>query len=727
MTWIELGPRLALMLVVGWLPGLVWVGAFLGLHHRAWTRPRTWLWAPAPSDFHTPGLLIQLAIAPAVTWGFLTVAAFLFSPSSPVSIGAQWDATTIGTYLFVVTILGTIALAATRGRRLWGTDWRILAFIGSACFLALAPMMAINFNNPLQQWDPAFHANAVWVVLTTHDANPLAALSPMFGASAQGVFYPSLWHGFVAMFADTSTIIPTINLTSVTLVIWWIIGMAGLAQATWGDRGRTELTAIVAALTLAFPADFISMYAQWPNATSMALTPGLLAGLMLFGRGLIRALYGFGGVASLIGVATVMALGCIGVAGVHPIGFFNVCALTLVMLISNGWRLLRASAKSGNWWRIAGVGIVASAGIALVLAVFMHPTTRATSNFQRKTSWIDALFHPFAPLPPLPASPGFVLALITTVILTGIGLWSLWSGRDAIHARRASWITWTWGLFAALVFLAYAPDFGAKILVGPWYSDPRRLMGMMQAVLVLVMVAGLSEIAHRIRARWSTPVTIPEHPQTAWEAAAQWRVGETNWRRFDVDQPERNSWRVWLRGERWKQWVIAANATMLACLFVLMTGVGALDARILGMKTVYDPNNLGPAGMASEAELNFMRSADQLLTQDALILGDPANGTVYFEAMGNRRVVFPHLSIVDKNPKIRELARTFHTIGADPTVCETIRDAGITHFYAKPDSPYYQTMRSDMRPGFYGVDTSRGFHEIGRAGDAVLYEITACR
>lgn len=729
MTWIELGPRLALMLATGWIPGLVWVGAVSGFVARSGLYPRKWAWSPAPElDTHTPNFLVQLALAPAVTFGLLTVAAFVFSPSSPFGfVGMRWNATTVGTYLAGITVIGLVALGIARGRRIWGMGSRLVTFVTAGIVLAALPLTGFDLNNPLQQWDPAFHANAVWVIITGADANPLGALSPMFGASASGVFYPSVWHGFVALFATTSTVIPIINLSSIALIVWWVIGIGALAHVTWGERERTALAAIVAGLTLAFPADFISMYAQWPNATSMALTPGLLAALMVAGRRLIRALYGAEGNWALAGFVVVVLIGCLGAVGTHPIAFFNVVVLALVMMASNGWRLVRSMAHTRQWGRVGLLAAAAVAGVGIILVILVHPVTRATANFERKASWVDALFHPFTPFPPFPIAPGFAFSLLTMTVLTGIGLWVLVRDVDAATARKATWVPATWMIFAVLVFLAYAPNFGLKLLVGPWYSDPRRLMGVMQVVICLLVTAGLMHLGRLLRARLSEAEPLPDHPQTAWEAAAQWRVGETNWRRFDRLEKPRRSWKVWLRTETWKQWLVAANSSMLALVLILASAFGAIDARSLALRTVYDPDHLGPAGMANSAELNLMRSASDYLPADAVVIGDPAQGTVYFQALGNRRVLFPQLSIVDKDTDVNLLAWRFVHLHDTPAVCELLNREGVTHFWAKPDSPYYGTMRSETLPGFYRVDLTRGFTEVARAGNGVLYEITACR
>ncbi|MDO5728633.1 MAG: hypothetical protein Q4P71_03290 [Actinomycetaceae bacterium] len=729
MTWIELGPRLVLMLAAGWIPGLVWVGAVSGFVARSRYYPPKWAWSEAPElNSHTPSILVQLALAPAVTFGMLTVAAFVFSPTSPLGFsGLTWSASTGGTYLAASTTLGLVALGIARGRRIWGIQRRVAIFVTAGVVLATLGLLRVDLNNPLQQWDPAFHANAVWLVVTGADANPLNALSPMFGASASGMFYPSIWHGFVALFSTASTVIPMINLSSIVLIVWWVVGIAALAHVTWGEKERTALAAVVAGLTLAFPADFVSMYAQWPNAISMAFVPGLVAAIMVVGRRFIRALYGAEGNGALAALIAVVLLGCVGAVGAHPIAFFNVGALTVVMTVSNGTRLVRSMYRAGQRGRVGLLLAMALAGVGVFAAVLVHPVTRATAHFERKTSWIDALFHPFTPFPPFPFAPGFVLSLVTMTALTGIGLWVMVTGVDAATSRKATWVPATWAIFAVLVFLAYAPNFGLKLLVGPWYSDPRRLMGIMQVVICLLVTAGLMYLGRLIRARWSESEPIPEHLETAWEAASQWRVGETNWRRFDVPEKPRRSWKIWLRAVTWKQWLITANSTMLALALVLATGFGAIDARVLALRTVYDPEHVGPAGMANTAELDLMRSVSDYLPSDAVIIGDPAQGTVYFQALGNRRVLFPQLSIVDADEDVNLLAWRFVHIHDSPEVCTLLNREGVTHFWAKPDSSYYGTPRSETLPGFYGVDVTRGFTEVARAGNGTLYEITACR
>ncbi|MDK8252601.1 hypothetical protein QP834_16545, partial [Enterococcus faecalis] len=82
--------------------------------------------------------------------------------------------------------------------------------------------------------------------------------------------------------------------------------------------------------------------------------------------------------------------------------------------------------------------------------------------------------------------------------------------------------------------------------------------------------------------------------------------------------------------------------------------------------------------MASSEQLDLFREAGSVLPGDALVLGDPSVGTVYFQSLGGMRVVFPGLSNADVDADVRALQWNFNQLHADPAVCETLNRIGVT-------------------------------------------------
>lgn len=654
MYWVLQLPILVAMLLVVALPGWMWLRVF---SFRFADR--------------RVGTLVQLAAAPLLAFGLLAVLANL-APH----LGIRWTAGFAVTALMVVAAAGFVVdLIVRRGRRAVaaGTsparwDWPLIGAIAGAVAIAALPLLVFaDPRNPLQQWDPSFHYNGVWQMVHSGDGS-LFGLSPMFSLMGEArTYYPSMWHAFAALFATPSTVVQTVNTSSLALLVWWIVGMAAFAHYLWDNRVATLTVPVLASLTLSFPADFVSMYAQWPNAVSMALLPGLLTLAWVVGNAWVRTLFSSNQWRATTIWTALFLLAALGAVAIHPISFFNALVFVLVPFTAAMVRLMRGARKAGRRGLVAFLGVSMGGALLLTALAVFNPRTLATATFERGRSLIDALVRPFMPVPPFPLAPGFVLAMAVFAGLLVLGL---------MRARKLSksrWLIGTWTVFAVLVFLAYAPNFGLQVLTGPWYSDPRRLMGAMQVVLVLLFTLGAMRFS------------------------------------------------AWLRQKK------SMHRALPVLLIVVLSGVGAIDSRSLAVRSVYDPQNLGPAGMASSEQLDLFREAGSVLPGDALVLGDPSVGTVYFQSLGGMRVVFPGLSNADVDADVRALQWNFNQLHADPAVCETLNRIGVTHFYEGSDRPYYRTLRSEARPGFYGVDTSHGFEVVKSVDGGTLYELTACR
>lgn len=643
-----------------WLSALL-LGAIIFLPGLAWVRlvwPRT-------------TTLQQLALAPALTACLILFASLTFSHLGPLATGIAYTTTNVLTTLAAVTALAVIGLIVryvrTRGRagendHSQAAHWSLILALALGWILAALPfVVVVRSSLPLQQWDPTFHLSAVKLVMDTHDANPLGSLGLLYGQSV-GPYYPSTWHAWAVLGMNQPTAV--VNASSLVLLACWIIGVAAFTQAVTHTPDLTKLASIIAGLTLAFPADFISAYAQWPNAMSMALTPALLAGILTWGQQYVSQRSW----PRLLAAAVVLAGACLGAFGSHPITAFNLVLLLAAPCFALAWHGLRGHLDYFPRWLAAICLLIMGAGITIA---YVSPLTRALGNFVRRSSWIDAIAHVIAPQPPFPLRPLFVLAIAAFVLATGVGLWHTW------RRPQLRWLVATWIVTTVAIFLAYAPDFGLRFLVGPWYSDARRLMGAAQVVTVVIMSVGLYQVCQR----------------------------------------------------RFRSRALLA-AGIIA---VLGTGIGALDSRIAAMRAVYDPNALGPAGMVTAAQLDLIEHASQLLPPGSVVLGDPSIGTPYFYSIGERGAIPLQLTKADRRTEAQELLTNFATSRHSDLqgTCQRLQRLRITHLYVAPDSKYYQKTRSSMYPGLYdpallNPTAIDGLVEVASADGAKLYRIDFC-
>ena len=150
---------------------------------------------------------------------------------------------------------------------------------------------------------------------------------------------------------------------------------------------------------------------------------------------------------------------------------------------------------------------------------------------------------------------------------------------------RSRWLVGTWAMFALLVFLAYAPNFGLQVLTGLWYSDPRRIMGAMQVVLVPIFT-----------------LAVVQTRRGLWVSGLYTRRYRSCWLSYC---------RVWRRG--------CSRYGGARCLRPGQPNLQAWPAR---------PNSicLGPRQRFCPRTPSSLR---------------PSVGTIYFQLLGNRKVVFP--------------------------------------------------------------------------------------
>ena len=720
--WWFLAPTFALMLVALVLPGVFWT--------RAGTR----------------SALVAVGAAPAFTFGVVTALSVLYSRAS-----IRWEAATVLPVLGMCALLGALTWFGLHVRRASGGAWRpgmpLAEAIGTRSplgavqravrgatwgavalgfALAALPMLAgADPADPVQQWDSTFHMNGVHAILMGGDASPFGGLHELYGG--REVYYPTGWHAFVALFATPQTVVPASNVSSLVLMAVWVTGAAALVSVLTSSRTAILAAPVVAGLMPNMPADALTMYNQWPNATGTALLPGLMGLAVLVGRRFAddwhsrppgRAL------ARRAGQTVFLMVGALGLIGAHPSAVFSLLALLAAPLLaalvglarSCDWQDARGRARGIAW------SLVAAAVVVVPLVVLASPKIRAMGKYPRQgVSWGEGLAHMFVPFPPFVQTMGmtwwtivqFVLLVAGLVVIAGLARLGAPGRADAVPAspgggRIPVWPLASYLVAGSLTALAYSPSSQLRtFLLAPWYMDSRRIMGLqslMLSVLIAVGFAWIAELARGAVARFSD--------QAADSGADQDGDGSA----------EEDEEAALLPGL--PRWTVVA---VLAVAALVVSGFGAFDARAWAVDYVYDSDHLGKPGMATTGELAMLRRMRSTTPEDALVVGDPISGEAYVELLGGRKAVFPQLSAVNQDGDSQNvLTKHFNEIHTNPQVCEVVRKLGITHYYQEQDGQYYNFARSSRFPGLYNVDTSTGFELVDRGDTAVLYRITAC-
>ena len=699
LAWWMLLPTLLAMMVALVLPGFMWL--------RAGGRSS----------------LVAIGAAPAFTFGLITILSVAYP-----ALDIEWEPSTALPILGMSALGGAGAWSLSFFRRsndgfslrgvplreaigvrkpIGGRQAAIRAATWGAILVgfvlaALPLVMGAAPSNPVQQWDPTFHQNGVHAMLYGKNASPFGGLHELYGG--RNVYYPTGWHAFVSLFARYDSVIQASNVSSLALMAVWVVGLAALVSVLTASRSAIMAAPIIGGMLLNMPADALTMYNQWPNSTGTALVPGLAAIAIVAGRRLVADLRAGDGLHAFlrrIPQAVFLLIGAIGLVGAHPSAAFSILAFLIAPLLA------LSSSK-----------------------------IRAMGSYRRDGSnWGEAFSHAFLPYPPFSNTAGNAQWMIVQLILLIIGIAAtarlhlLFRRTDPLEraAERAGltddagveaeegtlasaqeieeseeeaqpmpfWPLASYTILAALTALAYSPDSALRTyLLAPWYKDARRIMGVEDIALTILMAVGVAAIVRLIHA--------------AWTRSLQRILAE----RGSDDNIEAPRWPI--------QFAVGL-------LVLVLSGFGAIDARNAAVAQVYDPNRLGKPGMATMGELAMLRRMPYTTAPDALILGDPIAGAAYSEMIGGRKAVFPQLSTANKDVASQKiLIQRFHDIATDPEVCEVVRRLGITHFYEEEDGAYYNFMRSSRHPGLYNVDTSTGFELVDAGGTAKLWKITAC-
>lgn len=734
LAWWMLVPTLLAMMVALVLPGFMWL--------RAGGRSS----------------LVAIGAAPAFTFGLITVLSVVYP-----ALDVEWEPSTVMPVLGLSALGGALAWSLSYFQRtnggfaLNGVPFRqalgVRAPIGAAqaavraatwgavfvgFLLAAWPLIrGADPANPVQQWDPTFHQNGVHAILYGKDASPFGGLHELYGG--RRVYYPTGWHAFVALFARYDSVVQAANVSSLALMAVWVIGLAALVSVLTASRSALLAAPVIAGTLLNMPADALTLYNQWPNATGTVLVPGLAAAAIVAGRRLTSDLidgYGVRSFVRRIPQGVFLLIGCVGLVGAHPSAAFSLFAFLVAPLLAAIASFARSALGRDGRGQLLAI-VWAAVGLAVVvvpLVALASPKIQAMSKYPRAgTSWGEAFAHAFLPYPPFANTAATTQwALLQTVLLiAGIAvtarLGTLLRRRDPLERAAAeagladdtdeaegageaeatqasaeekaapmpAWPLVSYLILAALTGLAYAPNSALRtFLLAPWYKDARRIMGVEDIALTVLMAVGFAAIVHVIHATWTSSL----------RRILQERGADTN-----VEAP---------------RWPIQVG---VGALILILSGFGAIDARNSAVASVYDPSRLGKPGMATKGELAMLRRMKYTTAPDALILGDPIAGTAYSELLGGRKAVFPQLTTANADvASQRILTQRFRDIATDPEVCEVVRELGITHFYEEEDGAYYNFMRSSRHPGLYGVDTSTGFELVDAGGTAKLWKITAC-
>ncbi|WP_109473709.1 DUF6541 family protein [Ornithinimicrobium cavernae] len=613
----------------------------------------------------TSGLAGVLAIAYDMAGITWSLATFLIG-----CLGGILLSLLVGRLLRTTSDPAAVVVAGTR--RLTGSErgWLTATGLLGGGVLAMAMMTGMQrADMPLQVWDAVYHLNALWFIQDTGNASSLGALAPMYADTA-APYYPTVWHSIVAIAPGFQDVTQAANASSIVLgTAVWMTSLMALSRVVWPARALpVVLTPIVAATFVTFPAISVSMLGVWPFAVSVACLPGALA-LM------IAALRGNQTWRMHLAYALGFATAAAGVVLAHGSGLFSLVLLAAPLLAVLLFR------QGRRYWRrgyqvpvgVAGTLLVVTVVVGTVVLVNFQPV-QAILGYERggqESYWpgIGSLLidHPLIYVYEIKS----VNLVITAMAFIGVYL--------TISRRHARWLVVALVASAVLTLLAAGPPENVlRPLAGFWYTQASRLNQLFVIPMIVLAAGGLAWTCRKLADSLRLPITGTTLVVLAGVTLAT----------FGLRWPSQ----VEVMASVYSNWPIAWG-------------------------TMID----------SEDELAMIDRADEVLPADAVVLGEPINGSPYLLARSGVQVVYPQLTPIAGSPERELLAEQFNRWYLDPDVCQVVRELGVTHVYADDLTFEEGGKWEETTPGLRVIDTDRpGFELVDEGGQASIWRFTGC-
>ena len=547
---------------------------------------------------------------------------------------------------------------------------------------------------PAQAFDATFHLNAVAAIREGGNASMLGGLSALY--SGRAVYYPTVWHGALALAPGGPVPVSTAGVLALTAVAWPLSLLGLLARAAgldtaWepeaeGARRRQQTCAVAAVLALSaavvgFPLLPMTSLAVWPYALSVLGLPGVLVLYDLLRRGTASR--------RLRLVLVLLALAAAGgVVAAHGTGLFNLAVLSppfLVNLLVSRWR--RCAARRGGRALLVA-GAVASVLVLVVGAWVMRASLASVLGYQRPAGGVGGIVatlgQALIDLPMYGAVPG--ASVPVGIVFGGLTLGAAWSARAQRDQRP--WLV-MWILSLLLVVLVGGPQWAGRQLGAPWYLQKARILPLViLPALVLMAQAGAGRPGRRL---WGLLRRLAS------------RVGG--------DRPQR-----------------AAVAILAALVLLPVAARVPLERNLVA--SVYDPQRIKYGTLLTEDALALIERSRSVLPQDAVVLGAPSRGAAHLWSVGGVHVVYPTRDQTAPGTPGATLPSAWPTLGQKGSrTCALLNQLGVRYFYSSSDATAAGSV-AGAAPLRWDAPLSRipseGLELIDSQGSTSLWRITAC-
>ncbi|MCK8608658.1 DUF6541 family protein [Agromyces sp. C10] len=666
MSWIEALPAIAVAIVLFVVPGAPFA-LLLGLRGVAF-----------------------LGVAVAASVGIVGAA----SIAAPL-VGLDWGLLPVG---ILAVVGGLVGFALRRWSRRpssrdaggWSELLHAAAGLAAGAALILATLLPGmgSPRNPSQTYDAIFHLNAVRWIADTGDASPFHMTMTTPGASSG--FYPTTWHAFAALVMPAAGADPVVAANSLAVVVAavvWPVACVFLARMLFGPRPLVlALAGALSAGFAAFPYLLAWYGVLYPNSLAIALVPVALGSLVGAVGGSAPRLVGItrraddaripparldAGASPLAwGVATLVAVVAATLA--HPNALFSIFVLSAPLVIAAAVRGVRTATRPSRRVLIVAATLAVFAVEAFIWSRFQTGDNGWPSVRPFYVSLAEALRNS-----PLDITVGWVVTLLVGIGVVG-GL---------LLRRTPGWLVASWLLAATLFAFANGWPEGPlrTAITGLWYNDAFRLAALGPVVAVPLAVVGL--------------------------------VLALDWAGAGLDRLARR------RGAEPSAALRATVLSLVAAIAVVGTQFGAIRSIDGNLADVYRLDADSPS--VNPDELALFDDVAELVPEDAVIAGNPWNGSALVYAFTGRQALFPHVG--GAYPEAHRAIAEGLADGA-PEACAAAAELGVTHVIDSDDRMLFiGDARAELYPGLTDLPRDpAALSLLAERGDARLYEVTGC-
>jgi hypothetical protein len=625
-------------------------------------------------------------VAPLLGMGVLTVIGVMGN-----ALGLSWQLLPVTAVLLVLcALLFALRLALRRyfpdkfgaadqppvfGKQRFAGSWWIL-LAGLVAGGAVAAVSWIVGTEGLQginqDWDIPWHANMIRLISVNHEWDPSIAGNFAYYDTtipeAPIRSYPIAFHAVLSLFWPMSGVSIPVFLNVFVLVMMAVqLPLSTMALTMLVTRRPIALAAAaaVAGWFTVYPYDLL-----WRGP----LIP-FFAGMLLVGPFALLAVKG--AVERQKFWIPGIAFGAVGLIAVHPSLAFVVLPVLIFWLLS---ALVR---RKG---RILGITVylAVSGALAVVLGWPIIAQMLKESERVSRQVWAADTDRNGAIQNIIFLNHGSMAMPILTALVA--------LGCLAVVLRIRMW--WYFGPVLAFAFLSVYtmgtdnPRF--MTLTAPFYDDQWRIFGILVMLLVPLAGLGVAQLAEGFA----------------------WLVAKIRSKSEDSTTDEMKT------GRRPSHVVTAVAAAVV----LLVSGIAAIpyfkqNAQRININTKVDGATL------SASEVGLLSKIDQYVPQDATVLNDSCDGSVWMYALGNRMPMIRHFEILPTNRQLLVLQK-LPELATDTEVREAAAELGIEWVYiadgrirawdepkaglTQPDSvPYLQLVVREGNAALYKIDWSQ--------------------